>query len=386
MKVRAIARILFVVALTPFWACQVENPAQPSVSFVAPLAEGPADGTLHRFNDQPLTLKIVNTVKTGGATVSYIVEVARDSQFQDKVFVRADVTESPSGVTEVQIDVLPGDTTYFWRWLAVVEGVTGAPSATQSFFVRPQVIINAPALLSPVGGDSVFTARPNFVIQNSATTGPVGAILYDFEVSDSSTFAGTPLAEATIGQQGGSTTTWAPSVDLPEGTLFWRVRGRDPSNEEESPFSAPATFEREFGIDLAKVVYIQSPDISNWPETAQITSAFHSGGQLCITHTKLGIWPVTDFFDAGPILEGNQWVFANIDGTWYGGASEWYRPSQACKEVDEGIGHDSFTVGPLASWRPSPGEVFGVASTTPARLYPSFATLDQRSDVVLIVW
>lgn len=386
MKARAKARILFVLALTPFWACQVENPAQPSVSFVAPLAEGPADGTLHRFNDQPLTLKIVNAVKTGGATVTYIVEVARDSQFQDKVYVRADVTESPTGVTEVQIDVLPGNTTYFWRWLAVVDGVTGQPSVVQSFFVRPQVIINAPVLSSPINGSSVFTARPNFVIQNSVTTGPVGGILYDFEVWDNSGFSGSPLDENTVGQGGGSTTTWTPSVDLPEGTLFWRVRGRDPSNDAESPFSAAGTFEREFGIDLAQVVYIQSPDISNWPETSKITSAFHANGQLCIEHTKLGQWPVTDFFDAGPILEGNQWVFANINGTWHGGAADWYRPSQGCKEVDENIGPDSFSVGPLASWRPHPGEVFGVASTTPARLYPSFATLDQRSDVVLIVW
>jgi hypothetical protein len=388
MKARAKARILFVLALTPFWACQVENPAQPSVSFVAPLAEGPADGTLHRFNDQPLTLKIVNAVKTGGATVTYIVEVARDSQFQDKVFGRADVTESPSGVTEVQIDVLPGNTTYFWRWLAVVDGVTGRPSVVQSFFVRPQVILNAPVLSSPTGGSSVFTARPNFVIQNSATTGPVGAILYDFEVSDSSSFSGNPLASATIGQGGGSTTTWSPSVDLPEGTLFWRVRGRDPSNDAESPLSATGTFERKFGIDLAQVVYTQSPNISSWPETAKVTSAVHDAGAgtLCITHTKLGVWPVTDFFDAGPILEGNQWIFANINGTWHGGASEWYRPSQACKAIDENIGHDSFTVGPLSAWRPRPGEVFGVAATTPARLYPSFATLDQRSDVVLIVW
>jgi hypothetical protein len=30
--------------------------------------------------------------------------------------------------------------------------------------------------------------------------------------------------------------------------------------------------------------------------------------------------------------------------------------------------------------------VFGVAATTPSRLYPSFATIDQRTDVVLIVW
>ena len=33
-----------------------------------------------------------------------------------------------------------------------------------------------------------------------------------------------------------------------------------------------------------------------------------------------------------------------------------------------------------------PGEVFGVMSSTPARFWPDMKTLDQRTDVVLIVW
>ena len=105
-----------------------------------------------------------------------------------------------------------------------------------------------------------------------------------------------------------------------------------------------------------------------------------------VFHTQLGSWPATDFFEFGPILEGNQFIFANINGVWHGGAADWYRPGQACKGVDDNIGRDSFSVGPLSNWVPRPGEVFGIAATTPSRLYPGFKTLDHRSDVALIVW
>ncbi|HUF47085.1 MAG TPA: hypothetical protein VMM93_04655 [Vicinamibacterales bacterium] len=388
MTARRTAQILVALALMPLWACKVDNPMQPSVSFVAPRAQGPSNGTFYRFNDQPITLTIINAVRTGSATVSYTVDVALDGAFANVVFSRAGIPESPTGVTDVQIDPLAGDATYFWRSRAVVDGVAGVPAAVQHFVVRPEVIINTPTLESPAGGSSIFTARPNFTVRNSVTQGPVGTIFYEFEVADSSSFSGTPLTGGTIAQGSGPTTVWVPPVDLPEGTLFWRARGLDPSNDAESPWSQTATFEREFGIDLNQVVYIQSPNIANWQETAKISSAFHDAGAgvLCVFHSKLGLWPAKDFFDAGPILEGNQFIFANINGTWYGGASEWYRPGQACKAVDEQIGSDSFTEGPLSGWRPRPGEVFGIAATTPSRLYPSFATLDQRSDVVLIVW
>ena len=111
---------------------------------------------------------------------------------------------------------------------------------------------------------------------------------------------------------------------------------------------------------------------------------------LCIFHTKLGLWPTTLFFDTGALIEGNQWVFANIGGHWYGGAGEWQRPGQACKDVTaETIGADAFyspSMEPLRSWVPKPGEVFGLMATTPARAWPSMRTVDERTNVVLVRW
>ena len=128
--------------------------------------------------------------------------------------------------------------------------------------------------------------------------------------------------------------------------------------------------------------------VASWPQTATIASTKAVDHDLCINHTSLGRWPSTIFFgDPNTLVEGNQWVFANIGGRWYGGAADWYRPGQACKDVTAAtIAADAFydpRMEPLRSWRPRPGETFGVMSTTPARAWPDMRTIDQRTNVVL---
>ena len=130
------------------------------------------------------------------------------------------------------------------------------------------------------------------------------------------------------------------------------------------------------------------PNVASWPQTATITAASAKYTDLCVNHTKLGAWPTTFFFDTGALIEGNQWVFANINGRWYGGAGEWVRPGQECKAVTaDTIGRDAFYGRePLGSWVPKPGEVFAVMSSTPARAYPAMATIDERTNVVFVTW
>ena len=133
-------------------------------------------------------------------------------------------------------------------------------------------------------------------------------------------------------------------------------------------------------------IVLGAAGIADWPVTSTVTSTTTQDHSLCINHTMLGQWPTTPFFgDPSTPLEGNQWVFANIGGQWYGGAADWYRPGQACKDVTRSnIGSDSFyNWEPLRSWSPSPGETFGVMASTPARLYPDMRTIDQRTNVVL---
>jgi hypothetical protein len=86
-------------------------------------------------------------------------------------------------------------------------------------------------------------------------------------------------------------------------------------------------------------------------------------------------------------VQGNQWMFAFINGRWYGGAARWFRPGQACK----GINNDPFAgtfymdgSEPLRSYVPQPGDTIGLMATTPNRFYPSMFTRAERTNVVLV--
>ena len=177
---------------------------------------------------------------------------------------------------------------------------------------------------------------------------------------------------------------------------FWRTRASDPSNtgpwstiqtlSTPSPSSPPSP---SSSFDLSRAVIVVGPkNFANWAETARITAISQGGGTLCIEHTMLGRWPRTTFFDdPNTLIEGNQWYFALINGTWFGGAGEWVRPGQSCKAFDGGP-EEFYDVNqePLHSWNPRPGDLVGVASSTPARAWPQIRTSDERTNVEMVPW
>ena len=385
MKIR-VFRLGLVCALAVVgWACGSDNPARPSMSFVAPVGQQPTDGLSYNYNQQPVRLQVVNAVRTGSSAVTYNVEVARDTGFSNIVFTVDGVGEDPSGVTSVNLPELEGNRWYHWRWRAVADGVVGSPSATQQFFVRPNITLGIPGIRRPAPGGTVYGVRPTFVVGNASVEGPAGAISYEFQVAASDSFS--PLVASQTVSAGPGETTWVPSVDLPEGALFWRVRARDVANNVDGPFSAAAAFERRFGIDLDNVVYALGPNISKWPQTATITEAYKTGDTLCTFYDQS--WPHAAFLgDPSVAVVANQWVFVEVDGVWYGGAGHWMRPNQYCKtEYDEHFFVDGFAGrAPFNSLVLRSGQVFGVAVSTPARFYPADKTLDERSDVQFVVW
>jgi hypothetical protein len=358
------------------------------MSFAAPIAQQPANGLNYNFNQQPISLRIVNAVRTGGAPVSYAVEVSADPSFNGLAFNSDGIGEGADGTTAVQLPPLIGNTMYYWRWRAVVDGIAGEPSSAQSFFLRPNIVLFAPVLQQPGDGSAVFSARPTFTARNITPEGPAGTLSYEFQVSESVTFE--PLAGGdTVQEHSGATTAWSPPFDLPEGDLFWRVRVKDLANDIEGPFSEPQSFERRFGIDLASVVYVLGPDISEWPQTATLTNVSKSGDVVCTDYDGGNHWPSAPFLgNPDSRVVGNQWVFLLRDGVWYGGAGHWLRPGQTCKpEYDEHFFVDGFQGRePFASYVPRSGDVIGFAVSTPARFYPADNTVDERTDVRLLVW
>ena len=362
-----------------------DNPARPTMSFAAPVAQQPVNGTTYNFNQQPISLQIVNSVRTGSAAVTYNVEVSNNGAFSSPVFTASAVAEGTGGTTSVQLPALEGNRTYFWRWAAVVENITGEPAPTQTFFLRPNIVFGRPGVRQPSQGGAVYGTRPTFIVANASVEGPVGQVSYEFQISTSEAF-GSLVTSQTVSAQSGET-SWNPTVDLPEGELFWRARARDLGNSVDGPYTDAVRFDRRFGIDLKTVVYALGPNISDWPQTATITEAYKSGDVVCTFYDKS--WPNAPFLgDPNVPIVANQWVFVERGGVWYGGAGHWLRPGQACKtEYDEHFFVDGFAGrAPFTSTVLRDGEVFGVMVSTPARFYPADKTLDERSDVQLIVW
>jgi hypothetical protein len=217
-------------------------------------------------------------------------------------------------------------------------------------------------------------------------------------VSTSATFA-TIAATGTVAE-GVNETDFAPAADLPiQSTLFWRVTAIDSANAISSPASTPQSFVTSLTIDLTKVVYLKGPDLSTWKQTGKIMSVEQDGnaavgGPMCIAFTDPG-WPDAKWIYAGPNdppdfgIYGNQWYFANIGGTWYGGPGEWlYRGAAACKagQGTNTMGRDSGFGEPFTSWVPKPGELVGYAVSASARALPAMSTVQERTDVVLQPW
>ncbi len=386
------------------------NPLSPSIAGPIPGVEistpqtiQPAGGKKIPFDQQPVTLTVNNVSTSGVRPLSYLFEMATDPNFGRLVLSRAGVAPGASGQTSLRLtDPLEIGRVYYWRVRGQDGANTGPYSAPANFSIYTPVVLSAPGPISPIDNVAVDSLRPRFSFTNAQREGPAGAVIYTIETSETSSFAN--AVSVAVAEQAGQTSLDSPQ-DLPAGKqIFWRVRASDPTTV--GPWStiqvfktpgAPAgggggVFSPDDGLDLGSVIIQKGPgSITGWTVGSRITQVRQgpeNSGELCIWHDQLGRWPSVIFFnDPNTLVEGNQWVFANIGGQWYGGAADWYRPGQACKGVDaSSIGRDAFDQEPLHSWVPQPGELFGVMSSTPARAWPDMRTLDQRTNIVLLHW
>ncbi len=388
-------------------ACSKTSPTSPTATAAASGAEAltgsvttprpvaPAAGATIPNLSQPVTLTVANAVVTKPGSTTYTFEVATDAAFTAKVQTKDAVPEGNGGQTSVKLDALTPAKDYYFHARATSAGTTGVFGAASKFTVGPAITINAPAPIAPING-AATGARPALRAANAVRTGPAGAISYRFEIAATSTFA-TILMTATQ-PEGVNETGFIPTADLPiQATLFWRVTAIDPANNIFSPPSAVQSFVTSLTIDLTKVVYLLGPDLSTWKQTGRIISVEQdgnaaAGGPMCISFTDPG-WPDAKWIYGGPDpdfgIYGNQWYFANINGTWYGGPGEWlYRGAATCKagQGTHTIGPDSGFGNPFSSWSPKVGELVGYAVSASARALPQMATVQERTDVVLVPW
>jgi hypothetical protein len=126
------------------------------------------------------------------------------------------------------------------------------------------VNVAAPALDSPAADSQLDTLRPTLTVRN-ATSNQTGARLYEFQISDSTTFTAATTSNvagfaATVGGNGvaegtNGTTSWVPSQDLQPSTVFhWRVRSFQGTSASE--WSAVGTFRSKLvGFNRAGELY-----------------------------------------------------------------------------------------------------------------------------------
>jgi hypothetical protein len=215
-------------------ACEAEksrNPLSPNVagpiagvSISAPVPMSPVNG-VEVLNTSPVRLTFSNSSTNGERPVYYVVELAADAGFTNKLFANGRVPPGTGSQSSVVVDgTLGAERTYFWRVKADDGANESAYSPTARFDLVVPVVIEAPVPTSPVGGQTVTTTSPTLTVTNGGVQGRAGRVEYWFEVALDQAFARTLVQKPAERSASGSTSAQMP--ELPGGTLlYWRAAG-----------------------------------------------------------------------------------------------------------------------------------------------------------------
>jgi hypothetical protein len=211
----------------------------PGVTITAPSNAEPGSGSRVAVDRQPITLVVGNAVSNGPRPLNYLFEIATDVEFTNKVFGREGI-EPGDGRTSLRLpDPLTTGRTYYWRSRAQDGANTGPYSSTTNFAVFTPIVIDRPGPLAPTNNQVLTTQRPTFTFTNAPRSGPVGAIFYELEVSESYAFD-SKFANWAVAEQPNQTSTQLP-LDGPYGKyFFWHVRAYDTSTI--GPWTGPMAF------------------------------------------------------------------------------------------------------------------------------------------------
>ena len=209
---------------------KASNPLSPNiagpiagVSISAPVPVNPVNAEV--LNTGPLRLVFNNASTNGVRPLFYVVELASDAAFTNKVFAQSKVTPGSGTQTSIVVDAaLTADRTYYWRAKADDGANESDYSSVAKFDIVVPVVIETPVPVSPVSGLVASSTRPALVVNNAGVQGRAGRVDYWFEVALDQAFAKTIVAFGVERSTGATTSAQMP--ELPGGTLlFWRVVG-----------------------------------------------------------------------------------------------------------------------------------------------------------------
>ena len=223
-----------VAAAVAVSACEAEksrNPLSPNVagpiagvSISPPTPVTPVNGA-EVLNTAPVRLVFNNGSTNGVRPLFYVVELASDAAFTNKVFAQSKVTPGAGTQTSIVVDAaLTAERTYYWRAKADDGANESNYSTVAKFDIVVPIVIEAPVPVSPVSGLVVSSTRPVLVVNNAGVQGRAGRVEYWFEVALDQAFSKTLIQQGVERSSSGQTSAQMP--ELPSSTLlFWRVTG-----------------------------------------------------------------------------------------------------------------------------------------------------------------
>jgi hypothetical protein len=167
------------------------------------------------------------------------------------------------------------------------------------------------------------------------------------------------------------------AIDSP--TIAIGIKGSGGGGQDGLPF------------DIADLVFLHAPEAKEWDVTSEIFNVtFDPPGtskvtRICFPHSKAGKWKRSG---EG---EGNVWVIAEVDGTWYAATWDYIRPGQICKSASgfdwasrrDGIFAHTQKL-PLEGRSPRSGDPVGIMVSGFART--SQRTVFERSNIFMTTW
>jgi hypothetical protein len=248
MRTTRTVRCAIALAALGFAGCETAKSANPlspdvagplpGVSITAPKPLEPPVGAQVVSDGNPQTLLIENAGSSGPREIWLQVEIATDGSFQQLLHQADRVSPGAQGRTTYRLpEPLGAGHTYYWRARALDGANTGPYSAVAHFSVIQPTRIEPPTPLEPNG--NLTTNRPQFRVRNGAVSGPVGDVIYRFEIATAPDPAATvAVVTATPGSNGSTTMSVG---DFPwDRTFYWRVYATDGSTV--SPFSGVLSF------------------------------------------------------------------------------------------------------------------------------------------------
>jgi hypothetical protein len=229
-----------------------ENPLSPSIAgpipgvvITPPLPVGPKDGANIAVDTQPITLELENSNSTSVRPFTYTLEIATDTGFSNKVFVREGVAPGDGRTSFRLPDRLGTGRTYYWRAQAVDGANSSEPSGAAHFNIFTPIVIEKPSPRQPVNNVRLDTLQPEFKIANAPRSGPVGQLSYVIELADSDSFAN-KLAVWVFFEQSGETSFTAPANLGSDRQYFWHARAYD--GQASGPWSETQVFRTKVAV------------------------------------------------------------------------------------------------------------------------------------------